>query len=121
MRPLPLLALLGAACGQPPAPPEPPAPQDAVPAPEWRPFGPAEIGAELLARLDEDRDGRISPQEHALRAESEPAFAALDLDGSGALDAAELLAAIDGNPPFCHTRDDPSQGGAPPGSAPPQP
>jgi hypothetical protein len=95
MRGLPLLVLL-CACGVEPT--DAPAPAETprqLPAPvEPGLLHPEALAAELIGRFDRDGDGLISHEEHARYARPEPRFDALDLDASGALDAAELLRAL---------------------------
>jgi hypothetical protein len=50
--------------------------------------------AALIARVDDDGDGLVSPAEHARWAAGKTPFGELDLDASGLLDAAEVEEAI---------------------------
>lgn len=68
------------------APPPPP------PLPEWR--GELPDPAQLLTRLDKDKDGKLSRREIQAQPKLEPALAVADRDGDGAVDEAELRALL---------------------------
>ena len=98
---LAMLALL-LGCDVGPTPRDPgPTPQ--IPngslAPTDEPLDQLGVVSELIMRIDADGDGQISPTEHQRFALDEPAFQDLDLDASGALDAAEILAVIQSTDP----------------------
>lgn len=98
---LALLALtLGCSSDQPAA--EPPLAPPVEPRPHARGDGPLdrlEVAAQLVAHMDSNGDGLLDPEEHRRYALPAARFEELDLDASGALDAAELLAAIQGTDP----------------------
>ncbi len=74
-------------------PPPAPAPRP----PRALPAGPHPRLREFVARIDDDSDGRIDPEEHQRWGLPSPGFAQLDSDGDGFLSIEELDAAIDGH------------------------
>ena len=94
-------------CSPQPDPPAPPAAASTVePALAAAPpaAGAIAVAAALVARLDSDNDGIISPTEHARYASDDLPFEDLDRDGNGTLSAAEILSAIGNSDPGYNTR-----------------
>ncbi|MFH1466305.1 MAG: hypothetical protein ABIO70_18115 [Pseudomonadota bacterium] len=79
--------LAGSGCDGPPTPP-------AMPPPAGEVFDHSAIIAGVIARIDDDGDGRVSPTEHARWSGQLTPFAELDLDRSGYLEPAEVEEAI---------------------------
>lgn len=100
-----LVAALLAGCG---ADPTPAPPANAR-------FTQKTIIAGVIARIDDDGDGRVSPTEHARWSGQLTPFAQLDLDASGYLEPAEVETAIRFVTPAFHTTPDAPPAPQPPG------